>query len=179
MNFFSQLPALSLLGDLTIVTRCQPLAPGADPSLAPLTVSVALNNQACGDPAARMIMPLVLSGTAAEIDDAFFTHLATPLQSTSALLVSMEAHLKSVDTAKQESAMAKEAENAEKKEKDRQKKSYDDAMTKVAELENVGKHREACGKLPDADTHPLYEDAIARKKTELMNKFSQGSLFGA
>ena len=50
-------------------------------------------------------------------------------------------------------------------------------MVKVAELENAGKHREAFGKLPDAETHPQFASAIAKKKADLMAKFSQGSLF--
>lgn len=177
MDFFTQLAALSLTGDVVLVVHCEPLTEGADPGAAPVTVSIALNNQACGDPAARRIVPVNLSGPAAEIDELFFTRLRQPLQATSELLVGMEAHLKSVEIAKQESAMAKETENAEKKEKDRQKKSYDDAMVKVAELENAGKHREAFGKLPDAETHPQFADAIAKKKTDLVATFSQGSLF--
>ncbi|MNL88215.1 hypothetical protein D3C87_2177870 [compost metagenome] len=52
-------------------------------------------------------------------------------------------------------------------------------MIKVDELEKEGKHREAWMKVPDITEFPEKADEIRKRKTELSDKFSAPSLFGA
>lgn len=95
-NFFKQTTDLHLQGDLRITIKQQ------DPIL---IVSVLLKNDTCGDDARKVVPPILLKGTADEIDEGFFANIAAPLQTTSQLFVNMEAYLKAQETAQQQSKM--------------------------------------------------------------------------
>ena len=66
---------------------------------------------------------------------------------------------------------------AEKGITEEQKKTYDGLMVKVTELEEAGKYREACSKLPDPTLFPNQQEAITKKREELVQKFSTPTLF--
>ena len=168
MEFFQKVHQLGLQGDLKIV--CQTVGEK-------LIVSVLLANEQCGDRAQQQIKPLLFNGLPEAIDDAFFGKITEPFQQTSQLLVSMEDHLKSVALATEQSALTKAAETKQKKEADDQKKAFDTAMAKVLELEEAGKYREACTKLPDPTLFPNQQEAIAKKREELVQQFSTPTLF--
>jgi hypothetical protein len=52
-------------------------------------------------------------------------------------------------------------------------------MAKADELEKEGKYREAWMKVPEIPDYPEKADEIRKRKTELSDKFSAPSLFGA
>ena len=168
MEFFQKVHQLGLQGDLRVV--CQTVGEK-------LIVSVLLTNEQCGDKAQQLIKPLLFNGLPEAIDEAFFRKITEPYQQTSQLLVSMEDHLKSVALASEQSAMAKAAETKQRKEAEEQKKTYDGLMVKVTELEEAGKYREACAKLPDPTLFPNQQEAITKKREELVQKFSAPTLF--
>lgn len=170
VNFFGQLARLDITGDLQLTIR-----KGAEDNW---IVSVMLHNHQCGDGAKTLIPPLVLKGTAEELDEGFFDSITTPLQSTSELLINMEVFLKQQEEAKMQSAMEKEQAEKVKKEKETADKKYAEAMKKVDELEEEGKYKEAWMKLPDPTQYPQYMETIRKRKTELSNHFAP-DLFGA
>lgn len=168
MEFFQKIHQLNLQGDLKIVVQTV----GEK-----LLVSVLLTNEQCGDKAQQQIKPLLFNGLPTAIDEAFFKKITEPFQHTSQLLVSMEDHLKSVALAAEQSALTKAAETKQKKDVEDQKKAYDAVMVKVGELEEAGKYREACAKLPDPAQFPNQADAITQKRDELVRQFSTPTLF--
>jgi PRTRC genetic system protein E len=170
-NFFNQITQLGIVGDLHLT-----IAKGAENNL---IVSVMLQNNGCGDNAKNIIPPLNLRGTAEELDNGFFEQITTPLQSASGLMVDMEAFMKQLEQAKKQSAMEKEKEEKQKKEQETKDKKFKDAMAKAYELEKEGKHREAWMKVPEITEFPEKADEIRKRKTELSDKFSAPSLFGA
>jgi PRTRC genetic system protein E len=168
-NFFSSMAALNVTGDLQL-TICKA-------SENNWIVSVLLNNAQCGDDAKRLIPPLMLKGTAEELDRGFFESIAAPLQTTSGLLINMEAFLKQQEEAKKQSAMQKEKADKERREKEAREKTYKEAMQQVDELEKEGKYRDAWMKVPEPSEYPEQSDAIRKRKSALSVKFSP-DLFG-
>lgn len=169
-NFFSLFDELALKGDIQLT-----LKQGMERQW---IVAVMLNNVQCGDDAKKLIPPMMLKGTAEELDKGFFKSIGTPLQSTSELLVNMEAFFKQLEEAKQQSAMEKEKGEKERKEKEGKLKKYNEAMQKVEELEQEGKNKEAWMKLPDPREFPEQAEALKKRRTELSNLFAP-DLFGA
>lgn len=170
-NFFTAIARMGIKGDLNITIN----AGAAEGSY---IVSVLLNNKGCGDKAKELIPPLVLKGTADELDSGFFTSISTPMQKTSGLMVNMEAYLKAQGDARKRSAMEKEQADKEKKEQETREKKYTDAMKKAEELEKEGKHREAWMKVPEAADYPEHGETIRKRKSELARQFAP-DLFGA
>ena len=169
-NFFSNVAALNITGDLQLTIR-----KGAENNW---IVSVMLNNEQCGDDARKLIPPLNLRGTTDELDNGFFERIATPMQIASGLMVDMEGFMKQVEEAKKQSAMEKEKADGERKEKEAKEKKYKEAMQKVDELEKEGKHRDAWMKVPDPSEYPEQAEAIRKRKSSLSSKFAP-DLFGA
>jgi len=130
----------------------------------------------CGDKAIGKIIPMNFSGTAEELDEGFFTAIATPLTETAGLITNMENHLKSIEQARLASKQEQDRKNKEKTQatakreeddiivpkisREEKKKLYDEAMLKVNELRGLMKYAEALELLPKAEDHP-------EKKTEL------------
>ena len=170
-NFFSQIAQMDMQGNLHLT-----IAKGAENNL---IVSVMLQNEQCGDNAKNIIPPLNLRGTAEELDNGFFEKIATPIQTASGLMVDMEAYMKQLEEAKKQSVMEKEKADRQKKEQEGKDKKFKDGMTKADELEKEGKFRDAWMKVPEIKEFPEKADEIRRRKTELSDKFSAPSLFGA
>ncbi|WP_236636858.1 PRTRC system protein E [Sinomicrobium soli] len=152
------------------------IAKGAESNL---IVSVILNNEQCGDNAKNLIPPLTFNATPQEFDEGFFQQITTPIKKASGLMVDMEAFMKQLEEAKKQSAMEKEKAEKEKKDKEAKDKKYKDGMAKADELEKDGKFRDAWMKVPDITEFPEKADEIRKRKTELSEKFSTPSLFGA
>lgn len=170
-NFFNQIAQLDFTGNLQLT-----IAKGAENNL---IVSVMLQNEQCGDNAKNIIPPLNLRGTAEELDNGFFENITMPIQTASGLMVNMEGFIKQVEEAKKQSAMEKEKAESKKKEQEAKDKKFKDGMAKADELEKEGKFREAWMKVPEIAEFPEKADEIRRRKTELSDKFSAPSLFGA
>ena len=167
-NFFRQIAKMNLSGDLQITLR-----PTSESSF---VLSVLLKNEQCGDDAKKLIPPLNLRGTAEELDNGFFENIATPLQTTSGLMVDMENFMKQLEEVKKKSAMEKEKSEREKKEKETKAKKYKDAFEKVENLEKEGKYKEAWSALPKVSEYPDFTEEIRKKQTEYERHFAP-SLF--
>jgi len=168
-NFFETLKALNVNGDWIITIK----------SAAPdrMLVSVLFNNDKAGDAAAKLIPPMVLKGTAKEMDEGFFAAIEKPVKHTAALFTNMEAYTAAQEEAKKQSKIEKDKEDKNKKEKDSANKKFEAAMKKVTDLEEQEKYREAYGILPKVTDFPAFENEINSKKEELMEQFEQPSLF--
>jgi PRTRC genetic system protein E len=171
-NFFSQVAALNFTGCLNLTMRRDGES---------LTVSVLLQNDACGDTAKNHIPPLLLKGTAQELGEGFFPAIAEPVQQTSQLLTNMEQFLKGQEEAKKNSAMEKKkTEKADKPatEVSPKEKKFIEAMKVVDDLEAEGKFKEAWCKVPLAAEYPDKAEQLRKRKESLKNQFAP-DLFGA
>jgi len=136
-----------------------------------LTVSLLLQNDSCGDAAKGSIPPLVLKGTAEELDSGFFATITEPLQQTSGLLVNMEAYLKQREAARAQSAMEKDNAEKERKELEGQDKKYNEALLKVDELEQAGRFKQAWAKVPDPAKYPAQAEFLRSRRKGLSDQF--------
>lgn len=168
-NFFSEINALQVEGDITITIKS-----GKHQHL---LISFLLNNDNISDAARKIIPPIILKGTVQEMDEGFFSAIKTPVQKTASLFVNMAAYEKAQEEARVQSKMEQDKADKSKKEKDGLNKKYEAAMKKVKELEDNGKYREAYAALPKVEEFPQQEEAITEKKEELAEKFEQPSLF--
>jgi PRTRC genetic system protein E len=170
-NFFNQIAQLDFTGVLQLN-----ISKGVENNL---IVSVILNNEQCGDNAKNLIPPLTFNATAQEFDEGFFEQITAPIQTISGVMVDMEKFLKQMEEVKKQSVMEKEKADKEKKVQEAKDKNFKDGMAKADELEKEGKFREAWIKVPDLMEFPEKADEIRKRKTELSEKFSSPSLFGA
>lgn len=172
-NFFSQIAAIDFSGHLNLT-----LKKDGDS----LTVSVLLQNEACGDSAKKHIPPLLLKGSPKELGEGFFPAIAAPVAQTSALLVNMEQFLKGQEAAKKNSAMEKKktekAESPKAEATDPKEKKYRAVMAQVNALEAEGKFREAWVKVPQPTEYPDKAETLRNRRAALSAKFSP-DLFGA
>ncbi|MFP9097724.1 PRTRC system protein E [Flavobacterium sp. RHBU_24] len=177
-NFFSQVAALNFTGCLNLTLRKDGES---------LTVSVLLQNDACGDTAKNHIPPLILKGTAQELGEGFFPAVAEPVQETSQLLTNMAQYLKGQEEAKKNSAMEKKktekVDKADKSDKpttpeEIKEMKYKGIMAEVDKLEAAGKYREAWIKVPQASEFPDKTEEMQKCRSSLSAKFSP-DLFGA
>lgn len=141
-----------------------------------LIVSVLATNDNVGDNAKNVIAPLVLKGTAEEIDHGFFDAIQEPVKATNQLLTNMEAYLKQVSEAKVKSQMETDKLKAEKNAKDERKKKFDALFKKVEELEGEKKFKEAIEQLYKATDLIEHTDEIKKRISEIQLK-SQPSMF--
>ena len=170
MDFFQSLSALQVQGDWKISIR-------QDKENA-LLVSVLFTNNECGDDARKLIPPIILKGTAQELDEGFFASITAPIQVTSQLLVNMEGYLKQQEQAQLQSKMQKDKAGKADREKTDKEKKYEAAMKKVDELEAEGKHKEAWMKVPDLTEYPEQVTELRKRKEELSAQFAP-SLFNS
>ena len=169
-DFFSHIAALDFTGGLQMVLKKDGDA---------LIVSLLLTNEQCADKAKALIPPLVLKGTAQELDSGFFNQVTAPIETTSGLLTNMEDYLKAQEAAKLQSRMEKDKENKERKEGDAKDKKLNDALQQAAQLEKEGKYKEAWAKLPDPSKYPERAEELRKKRKELSDKFTPPDLFGS
>ena len=171
-NFFSQVAALDFEGCLNLTLRRE----GEQ-----MTVSVLLQNDACGDAAKAHIPPLILKGTGKELGEGFFPAIAAPVQETSQLLTNMEQFLKGQEEAKKHSAMEKKkTEKADKPAADvsPKEKKFLEAMKQVDALEAEGKFKEAWCKVPQPTEYPDKAEMLRGRRESLKAQFAP-DLFGA
>lgn len=80
------------------------------------------------DKAKDLLQPILFTGTVEEFDAQFFQLLAKPLQQTSGLLRNIHQHELSVEKAKEESAIAKEEKDKQKKVREHSIKQLEKAV---------------------------------------------------
>ena len=175
-NFFENIAGLNLPGNWKISIQTT--------DNIQFTVSALFTAIACGDNAAKAIPPMLLKGTAVELNAGFFDAIAAPVAETAALYTSMETYLKEVEKArlasKQEQdrkAKEKTAQQARKPAdeelpdpkvgKEEKKKAYEDTMRTIAELSSKMKYSEALALLPSAIDYPEKKNELEKKQAEL------------
>ena len=117
-----------------------------------LTVSVFPKLKGLKDEAKKHLQPIVLTGTAEELDEGFFNTVAQPVQKACGLLSGMksfEEALARVETEKQE---VKEQKRAAGKRADERKAKYDKLIARADALEKEGKNEDALQSLREART---------------------------
>lgn len=167
-NFFSQLAALNLAGEINIR-----LTKGTGENY---IATIWLNNEQCGDEAKKLIPPFKLTAPCKELGEKFFDLITQPMQQVSNLMLDMETFQKQLEQVKAQSAMEKEKAAKEKTEKEVKEKKYKEAMSKANELEKEGKFREAWTMVPDPTDYPEYAETLKKRKSELSAQFAP-SLF--
>ena len=108
-----------------------------------LIVSVLFFNDAVGDDVRKKVPPILLKGTAEELDNGFFEAITKPVQDTAQLFANMEQFLKEKEQAKVHSQMEKDNILKMDKEKSELQKQYVQAMKKQKnskQQENLKKH---------------------------------------
>lgn len=168
-NFFAQVAAIPFEGCLNITIKKD----GEQQ-----TVSLLLQNEACGDTAKNHIPPLILKGNVKELGEGFFPAIAEPVQQASALLLNMEQFLKGQENAKKHCAMEKKKTEKPTVAAEPKAGKYDNAMAKVDALEAAGNFREAWMKVPQPNEFPEKAEELRSRRASLSAKFSP-DLFGA
>lgn len=168
-NFFQQLSDLPSFENIRLNIQKQP-----DNQL---MISLLLTSDSINDNAIQLIPPLVLKGTAIELDEGFFKAIATPIQKTSELITNINAYEKALNTAQKESRQQKDKETTRRKEKESKRKKFEEQMKKVDELEKQKKIGEAIGQLPDLNQFPEFAEEIKKKSQQLRGQHGTLSLF--
>lgn len=177
-NFFQHIASLGVTGTFKMAITLT-----ADGNL---TVSE-IFSAPCGDKAVKHIKPLTLSGTAGEIDEAFFQQITEPAQKIAGLITNMDGHLLSVEAAKAASKMVQDTKVAATKAttaakpadvelpdaKVEKKKAYEQTMKNIAELNGNCKYEEALAQLPNATEYPDKTAEIEKLRRELERKRDQ------
>jgi hypothetical protein len=152
MNFFESIATLDFTGEVRItITKTTPDH---------LAVSFFLAGKKGSDEATKMLKPLIVRGTGNELDANYIKSVLHPLQVTAEFYSNSDAYLKTLQEAKNQSAVGKANPKSDKE------KKYDALMKKADELEKEGKLREAWMKVPEVTDYPeKKEELIARRKS--------------
>jgi len=167
-NFFQTIDGLNIMGDWKITVSKTENDKWA--------VSILLVNEKLEDDAKKIIPPMILKGTAKELDEGFFKAIEIPVKKTADLFANMENYLASLEEAEKNSKMEKEKEDKEKKGIEERKKKYEAKMKNVAGLEEKEKWGEAIGQMPSAEKFPEQAEEIKKKLDELKSKHGQLAL---
>lgn len=170
-TFFNQIAQVEFTGVLQLN-----ISKGAENNL---IVSVLLNNEQCGDNAKKLIPPLTLRGTAAELDSGFWQQISQPIEQVSALMVDMEKFQKQLEEAKKQSAIHKVSTDKTKAAPTEKDKKYRDALLKSEELEKQGKYRAAWSALPEPNGLPEAQANEVRQRRSLLAAKFEPDLFAA
>ena len=152
-----------------------------------LTVSALFTAAHGGDGAASLIPPMLLIGTAEELDEGFFTAITTPVQQTASLYANMEHYQKQLEAAQAKSKQEQDKKQKSKAEatasgsavkktadielpdvKAEKKKAYDTALKSIAELTSAMKYEEALAILPLVANYPEKETELNHKQADLL-----------
>lgn len=189
-NFFENIANLNCPGNWKIAIHTD--------DKGQVTVSALFNTNNNGDNAYKVVPPMLLKGTAQELDEGFFEAITKPVQETAGLFRNMEEYLKGLEQAKLKSKMeqdkkaqgnkaktvAKSSENSEADDDDSEeaesgesredkKKRYDETMKQVAELNDRCKYQEALDILPTSEDYPEKKDDLEKKHADLTRKAKQ------
>lgn len=183
-NFFQNIAGLKVPGNWKIAIQTD--------DKGQFTVSAIFNTNDNSDNASKAVPPMLLKGTAQEMDEGFFDTIERPVQETAGLFHNMDAYLKGLEEAKKQSKMEHDKKAQENKaktpnkenkdgievtatqvNKEEKKKAYDEAMKKVAELNDTCKYTEALELLPSEDEYPEKKAELDKKRTDLERKKQQ------
>jgi len=182
-NFFQSITAMNLPGHWKLSIHVD--------SAGNLTVSALFHTENMGDKAAKAVPPMLLKGTAQELDEGFFEAIEKPAQQTASLFHNMDEYLKALETAKAASRMEQDKKQKtakvktdtsdegiefgtdDKVAKEEKKKVFDEAIKKVGELDSQCQYEEALNILPSEEDYADKATEIVKKRTELERKREQ------
>lgn len=169
MNFFNQISELIPEGvDLNITIRKK---------AEQLTVSIFPKANGLKDEAQNRLSPLVITGSADELNEGFFTAIENPVKKSTGLLTNMLEFEKSAKEAEANSKAEKERKEKEKKEAEERKKKLGKLTLKADELEAKKDFRGAIKTLTEALELSSDTTKIQNRISDLKVKLSQNSLF--
>jgi PRTRC genetic system protein E len=159
-----------------------------------LTLSALFTALHNADNVTKTIPPMLLKGSAEELDNGFFEAITQPVQQTAVLYTNLNAYHKELEKAKQASKMEQGKKNkaakpkAEPKEgeeeddmemsepkpdKEAQRKAYEEAIKKVTQLDSLCHYEEALDMLPTLIEFPEKANELDKKRAELERKREQ------
>jgi PRTRC genetic system protein E len=186
-NFFENIAAMQVPGkwNMSIHTDEQ----------GNFTISALFTALHNADNATKTIPPMLLKGSAGELDEGFFENIMQPVKETSGLYHNLNAYQKELEKARLASKMEqdKKAKAAKSKaapagsddddedietgepkpDKEELKRAYDEAMKQVAELDGGCLYDEALAILPSLTDYPDKGAELAKKRTDLERKSEQ------
>jgi PRTRC genetic system protein E len=180
-NFFEQISAFAFEGNMLLNIH--------NDNKGQLTVSVVLRKGEISATAGNTLPPMTIGGTAAELDEGFFTELATPVKQTIGLVNNLETYQKELEKAKNKntanSKKVKTADEAgddndsdeandlfaqqadDKQAKAEKKRFFDEAMERAKELAKQMKYTEALAQLPDPTDYPEQVETLNKRRKEI------------
>ena len=189
-NFFENIANLNCRGNWKIAIHTD--------DKGQVTVSALFSTNNNGDNAYKVVPPMLLKGTAQELDEGFFEAITKPVQETAGLFRNMEEYLKGLEQAKLKSKMEQDkkaqgnkgkavsmpSENTEADNEDNdetetaesredKKRRYDETMKQVSELNDRCKYQEALDILPTVEEYPEKKDELEKKQADLTRKAKQ------
>lgn len=126
-----------------------------------------LPKQGVKDSAAKKIVPLTASGTAAELDEGIVAAIAAPLAKATGVLTNISEFEKATESAEKNSKKA-----------DADKKKFDQLIKKADQLEKDKKYLNAIACLKQALEFTSNKKAIEDRIKKIEAKANEGSIFG-
>ena len=117
-----------------------------------LTVSIFPKVKGLKDEAQKHLQPIILKGTAEDLDEGFFDTVCQPLKKASGLLSGMKSFETSLALVEAERKEVKEQKRATDKKADERKAKYDKLIARADSLEQEGKNDDALQTLREART---------------------------
>lgn len=147
-----------------------------------ITVSVLPRAKDVKDEALSKIQPLIIRGTADDLDEKFIDALTQPIQKAAGLFTTLKDFEQSVAEAEKESKMAekkrkdeKEAAEKKKKQKDESDKKADELLKEVEDLKKENKLPAAILKLEKFIADKPTSDAVTKRLTETLESFKSAT----
>jgi PRTRC genetic system protein E len=131
------------------------------------------------DPALNQLKPVIISGTAQELDEYFLPTISEPLQKAIGLISNTTDYVKHLDAVASKTKQAKEKSELAKKEADEKKKKYDDLLLKADKAEKELNFSNAISILTQAKEFADKPEKVDSKIKALQSKIPQTGLFGA
>ncbi len=191
-NFFENITALNVPGKWTLAIHTD--------EQGQFTVSALFTALHNADNATKVIPPMLLKGTATEMDEGFFETITQPVQQTAGLYSNLNAYHKELEKARLASKMVQDKKNKTapkpkiategSDENDNEdddnievgepkpstvdkRKAYAEAMVKISELNAACKYAEAIELLPPITDYPEKEAELKTKLADLTRKKNQ------
>ena len=180
-NFFQNIANLNVPGNWKLTLHTD--------EAGNFTVSALFTALQQADNALKAIPPMLLRGTATELDEGFFEAITEPVQQTAGLYHNLNAYHKGLEDARLKSKMEQDKKAKENKaksktatgdggeddieisepkpNKEEKRKAYTQAMININELKAACKYGEALALLPAIADYPEKEAELTKKEEEL------------
>jgi PRTRC genetic system protein E len=180
-NFFQNIANLNVPGNWKLTLHTD--------EAGNFTVSALFTALQQADNALKAIPPMLLRGTATELDEGFFEAITEPVQQTAGLYHNLNAYHKGLEDARLKSKMEQDKKAKENKaksktatgdggeddieisepkpNKEEKRKAYTQAMIGINELKAACKYGEALALLPAIADYPEKEAELTKKAEEL------------